>query len=73
MLRRLATISAALTLAACSDGFTSPNDGTRSQSGDGITVLRSIDGRATVPQSGCHGMEGFASPEMLARIPGCRP
>ena len=71
MFRRLATIAAALTLAACSDGFYAPTEVTRSENiGDRLTVPRE---RGTVSQDTCHGMVGFASPEMLARIPGCRP
>lgn len=77
MLRRLATISAALTLAACSDGFTSPTDVTLSKNvGDAVTVPLVFADSVTLGTGGnpaCHGMESFLSPEQLARIPGCRP
>ena len=71
MLRRLATIAAALSLAACSDGF-SP---TLTDSGNAVTLSPAIaDSTAVLGGSAaCHGMELFLSPEMLARIPGCRP
>jgi len=72
MLRRLATIAAGLTLAACSDGF-SPTGVTGSK--NVVTVPLTFDDSTTVPQAGspnCHGMEPFLSPEKLAKIPGCR-
>ena len=70
MLRRLATIAAALTLAACSDGFTSPTEVTRSQNvGDGVTVPRDSTDGTTTPQDYCFG---FASAEIKALIPACR-
>lgn len=72
MLRRLATIAAALTLAACSDAFTYPTEVTGSNNGDHITVPQIFADSALVRNPNCHGMEGFASPEMLAKIPGCR-
>lgn len=72
MLRRLATISAALTLAACSDGFTSPTDVTLSKNDDDAVTLVFADS-TTVGNPACHGMESFLAPEKLALIPGCRP
>lgn len=76
MLRRLATIIATLTLAACSDGFTSPTGPTLSKNfGDAVTVPLTFGDSLAVPQGGnlsCHGMEQFLSSEKLAKIPGCR-
>jgi hypothetical protein len=60
MRRRLATIAAALTLAACSDGLSSPTEVRRSEN---------IDEALTVSQELCLG---FASAEIKALIPQCR-
>lgn len=69
MLRRLATIAAALTLAACSDGFTVPTDGHDvTVPADRITVPPDS---ISIPSGNCHGMEPFLTPEELAKIPGC--
>jgi len=60
MLRRLATIAAALTLAACSDGFYAPTEVTRQQNiADSVTVALEY----------CYG---FASAEIKALIPACQ-
>lgn len=76
MLRRLATIAAGLTLAACSDGFPSPTGVFLSKNiGDGVTVPLVFEDSPTAAQAGspdCHGMGPFSSPEKLAKIPGCR-
>jgi hypothetical protein len=74
MLRRLTTIAAALSLAACSDGF-SPTEADGSKNVGAVPVPPVVaDSTAVVAGSAaCHGMELFLSPEMLAKIPGCRP
>jgi len=74
MLRRLATIAAALSLAACSDGF-SPTQAAGSKNvGDAVPLPPVVaDSTAVLGGSAaCHGMEEYLSPEMLAKIPGCR-
>lgn len=75
MLRRLATIAAALTFTACSDGFTTPSLTVSKNVGDAMTVPLTFHDSTAGPQNGnanCHGMEPFLSEEKLAKIPGCR-